>query len=154
MASFDPWWMLTQTRVDSAVNLPFQSIPSARNSGTPARHGSPPDLDAQMEAILKAVSREELSIAERSRDARETVRDESGVGDSGDDATRLNDLEVEADEDQVDRVTLARIQRALGRIDDGTYGVSEFSGKPIPKGRLEAVPYATTLVEEVSSEPA
>ncbi len=29
MASFDPWWMLTQTRVDSAVNLPFQSIPSA-----------------------------------------------------------------------------------------------------------------------------
>jgi len=93
-------------------------------------------------------------IAERSRDARETVRDESGVGDSGDDATRLNDLEVEADEDEVDRVTLARVQRALDRIDDGTYGVSEFSGKPIPKGRLEAVPYATTLVEEVSSEPA
>jgi DnaK suppressor protein len=93
-------------------------------------------------------------IAERSRDSKETVRDESGVGDSGDNATRLNDLEVEADEDEVDRVTLARIQRALGRIDDGTYGVSEFSGKPIPKGRLEAVPYATTLVEEPLPEPA
>ena len=93
-------------------------------------------------------------IAERSRDSLETVREESGVGDSGDDATRLNDLEVEADEDEVDRVTLARIQRALDRIDDGTYGVSEFSGKPIPKGRLEAVPYATTLVEEPLPEPA
>jgi DnaK suppressor protein len=93
-------------------------------------------------------------IAERSRDSRETVRAESGVGDSGDDATRLNDLEVEADEEEVDRVTLALIQRALGRIDDGTYGVSEFSGKPIPKGRLEAVPYATTLVEEPLPEPA
>jgi DnaK suppressor protein len=92
-------------------------------------------------------------IAERSRDSRETVREDSGVGDSADDATRLNDLEVEADEDEVDRVTLARIQRALDRIDDGTYGVSEFSGKPIPKGRLEAVPYATTLVEEPSPEP-
>ena len=93
-------------------------------------------------------------MAERSRDSRETVREESGAGDSGDDATRLNDLEVEADEDAVDRVTLARIERALGRIDDGTYGVSEFSGKPIPKGRLEAVPYATTLVEEPLPEPA
>src|SRR5712691_12242501 len=68
-------------------------------------------------------------IAERSRDSKETVREESGVGDSGDDATRLNDLEVEADENEVDRVTLALIQRALGRIDDGTYGDSEFSGK-------------------------
>jgi DnaK suppressor protein len=93
-------------------------------------------------------------IAERSRDSRETVREGSGVGDSGDDATRLNDLEVEADEDEVDRATLARTQRALGRIDDSTYGVSEISGKPIPKGRLEAVPYATTLVEEPLPEPA
>jgi DnaK suppressor protein len=93
-------------------------------------------------------------IAERRRDSRETVREGSGVGDSGDDATRLNDLEVEADVDEVDRATLTRIQRALGRIDDGTYGVSEISGKPIPKGRLEAVPYATTLVEEPLPEPA
>src|SRR5712692_7664036 len=93
-------------------------------------------------------------MAARRRDSQETVRQESGVGDSGDDATRLNDLEVEADEDEVDRVTLAQIHRALGRIDDGTYGVSEFSGKPIPKGRLEAVPYATTLVEEPLPEPA
>jgi DnaK suppressor protein len=93
-------------------------------------------------------------LAERSRDSQETVRQESGVGDSGDDATRLNDLEVEADEDEVDLVTLSQIQRALGRIEDGTYGVSELSGKPIPKERLEAVPYATTLVEEAPPEPA
>jgi DnaK suppressor protein len=92
-------------------------------------------------------------MAERSRDSQETVRDESGVGDSGDQSTRLNDLEVEADEDAVDRVTLARVERALGRIEDGTYGVSEFSGKPIPKERLEAVPYAATLVHEPSPEP-
>src|SRR6266446_971327 len=104
-------------------------------------------LESERDAIKRR-------IAERSRDSKETVREESGVGDSGDDATRLNDLEVEADENEVDRVTLAQINRALGRIDDGTYGVSEFSGKPIPKARLEAVPYATTLVEEVSSEPA
>ena len=104
-------------------------------------------LESEREAIKSR-------MAERSRDSHETVREESGVGDSGDDSTRLNDLEVEADEDQVDLVTLTQIQKALGRIEDGTYGVSELSGKPIPKERLEALPYATTLVEEASPEPA
>jgi RNA polymerase-binding transcription factor len=91
-------------------------------------------------------------IAERSRDSQETVREESGVGDSADESTRLNDLEVEADEEAVDRVTLAQIERALRRIEHGTYGVSEFSGKPVPKARLEAVPYAATLVDEPPPE--
>src|SRR5467141_1077365 len=112
------------------------------------------DLDHFRERLESERDAIKSRMAGRSRDSQETVREESGVGDSGDAATRLNDLEVEADENQVDRGTLAQIQRALGRIDDGTYGVSEFSGKPIPKGRLEAVPYATTLVEEASSEPA
>ena|ERR1700730_5252541 len=93
-------------------------------------------------------------MAERSRDSQETVREESGVGDSGDQSTRLLDLDVEADEDAVDRDTLAKIDRALRRIEAGTYGVSEFSGKPIPKARLEAVPYAATLVNEPPPEPA
>ena len=43
---------------------------------------------------------------------------------------------------------LAKIDRALQRIEEGTYGISEVSGKPIPIERLEAVPYATTLVDE------
>jgi DnaK suppressor protein len=93
-------------------------------------------------------------MAERSRDSQETVRDESGVGDSVDQSTRLLDLDVEADEEAVDRVTLSQVERALGRIENGTYGVSEFSGKPIPKERLEAVPYAATLASEPPPEPA
>jgi len=93
-------------------------------------------------------------MAERRRDSQETVRDESGVGDSVDQGTRLNDLDVEANEDVVDRATLAEVERALRRIENGTYGVSEFSGKPIPRERLEAVPYASTLVDEPPPEPA
>src|ERR1700737_1030101 len=93
-------------------------------------------------------------MAERSHDSQETVREESGVGDSGDQSTRLLDLDVEADEDAVDRDTLAKIERALRRIEAGTYGVSEFSGKPIPKGRLEAGPYAAKLVNEPPPDPA
>ncbi|WP_087972734.1 hypothetical protein [Oceanobacillus rekensis] len=43
---------------------------------------------------------------------------------------------------------LKEIDDALGRIDDGTYGLSEKSGKPIPEERLEVMPIARNLVEE------
>ncbi len=66
LASFDPSWMLMQTQVDSAANLQYQGIPSGGNSGTPVRRGCPPDLDAQMDSILGAVSREELRWPSRS----------------------------------------------------------------------------------------
>jgi RNA polymerase-binding transcription factor len=115
---------------------------------------TPQDLRHFQERLESERDAIKSRIAERSRDSQETVRDESGVGDSGDESTRLHDLDVEADEDALDRVTLAQIERALGRIEDGTYGVSEVSGKPIPKARLEAVPYATTLVDEPPLEPA
>lgn len=43
---------------------------------------------------------------------------------------------------------LQNINEALERIENGTYGVSEVSGKPIPEERLEAEPTAIILVEE------
>lgn len=103
-------------------------------------------LESEREAI-------KARIAARSRDIQETVREESGVGDSADEAVRLDDREVEAHADDLDRATLAEINRALRRIDEGTYGLSEVSGKPIPMERLQAVPYAATLVNEPPPEP-
>ena len=43
---------------------------------------------------------------------------------------------------------LRDIDDALAKIEDGTYGLSEKSGKPIPLERLEALPTARNLVEE------
>lgn len=43
---------------------------------------------------------------------------------------------------------LATIDRALKRLDDGTYGRSVRSGVPIPDERLEADPAAELTVEE------
>ncbi|MFC0523925.1 hypothetical protein ACFFGV_10180 [Pontibacillus salicampi] len=43
---------------------------------------------------------------------------------------------------------LAEINAAFRRIENGTYGYSEHSGKPIPYERLEAMPTARYLVEE------
>lgn len=42
---------------------------------------------------------------------------------------------------------LKLIDEALKRIDEGTYGVCLYSGKPIPKARLQAIPYARYTVE-------
>ena len=43
---------------------------------------------------------------------------------------------------------LTLVQAALQRIEDGTYGKSVVSGKPIPETRLEAIPWADRTVEE------
>jgi RNA polymerase-binding transcription factor DksA len=69
--------------------------------------------------------------------------DESGEGDS---------LVVERERDLAlstqARQLISDIDAALGRIADATYGYSLVSGKPIPKERLRAIPWATELVEE------
>ena len=48
---------------------------------------------------------------------------------------------------------LGRVQHALERIAEGTYGLSDVSGQPTPEARLEAMPDATnTAAEQAASE--
>jgi DnaK suppressor protein len=47
---------------------------------------------------------------------------------------------------------LAALDRALKRLDDGTYGRSVRSGQPIPAERLEADPAAELTVEEARAQ--
>ncbi len=46
------------------------------------------------------------------------------------------------------RDKLASVERAEGRLIDGTYGLSVESGEPIPDERLEAVPTVERAAEE------
>jgi RNA polymerase-binding transcription factor DksA len=69
--------------------------------------------------------------------------DEGGEGDTMV-VERERDLALSAQA----RQTIADIDAALQRIADGTYGYSVESGRPIPRERLEAIPWATVLVEE------
>lgn len=41
---------------------------------------------------------------------------------------------------------LKQIDRALEKIDEGTYGICDLTGEEIPIKRLEAIPYATMTV--------
>lgn len=43
---------------------------------------------------------------------------------------------------------LRLIEAALARIENGKYGMCLKSGKPIPRERLEAIPYALYRIEE------
>lgn len=42
---------------------------------------------------------------------------------------------------------LKQIERALEKIDEGTYGICDITNEEIPLPRLEAVPYATMTVK-------
>lgn len=56
--------------------------------------------------------------------------------------------EMDAEREQLfayseqDRETLRLIEEALQRMDDGTYGLCLWSGRPIPLNRLRAIPWA------------
>src|SRR4051794_10816424 len=66
-------------------------------------------------------------------------------------------FEQERDEGIADqlREELDAIGRAERRVEDGTYGVSVVSGRPIPDARLEVIPWADrTEDEEARRGPA
>jgi DnaK suppressor protein len=45
-----------------------------------------------------------------------------------------------------------KVDRALDRIDQGTYGLCERCGKPIEKARIKALPYATLCIKDKQAE--
>ncbi len=60
-----------------------------------------------------------------------------------DDFDRTISLEVTSKEYSI----LRQIERALEKIEEGTYGICDATGEDIPAARLEAVPYATLTVK-------
>ena len=98
------------------------------------------DLKAELERVRDGVQEDEKFRAEEEGDLTQH--------DSGDMSQSLFTREVDATvERQVER-RLEHVERALRKIEEGTYGLSDDSGEPIPKGRLEAMPEATRTVEE------
>jgi RNA polymerase-binding transcription factor len=96
-------------------------------------------------AEITALLRDTESAAEQDREAeRET----------GDIADPAQPLAAQGIDDAVAaslRDRRAAIDRALQRLDEGTYGRSVRSGLPIPAERLEADPAAELTVEEAAS---
>jgi DnaK suppressor protein len=99
--------------------------------------------------------RDTLMAAAKADGADETnVRAESansGSREYEDDAQRLEMLELEGNLVARDVARLQRVNRALEKIKEGTYGLSDISGQPIPRERLEVAPESIFTVAEESA---
>src|ERR1700761_2177738 len=85
------------------------------------------------------------------RESRETLailqNDNENLPDLADRASSETDRSIELRARDRQRKLISKIEAALGRLDDGTYGYCEETGEPIALKRLEARPIATLSVE-------
>lgn len=66
-------------------------------------------------------------------------------------AQSLDRKEVLQARHDVDRQRLSNIERALQKIELGTYGLSDLSNRPIPEDRLAVAPEAVLTVDEAAA---
>ena len=118
-----------------------------------ATKGGPADkfLEAQHKTLLEERETYTRHASERRAEAEQLAADrepgdvqfdeESGQGDSMN-VERERDLALSAQA----MAAVEDIDKALAKIDVGTYGICERCGQPIPKERLKALPYAALCV--------
>lgn len=111
------------------------------------------DLNHYREILEAEQARVSRSLKRRTKDI-ETAAEEAGsasgrahsnhMADQGSDESQYETmLQMAASE----REYLREIEAALERIEDGTYGICELTGKPIGRARLEAIPTARFCIE-------
>jgi DnaK suppressor protein len=99
------------------------------------------ELQAQAAALRAEIDRAELASEKLKRD-----QSTEGSGDEADAGSKTFEREHEMSLANNSRDLLVQVERALGRLDAGTYGRCEECGNPIPKARLQAFPRATLCV--------
>ena len=100
-------------------------------------------LEAERERVLAA-------LAQMREDGQRTMDEEVGVpgGVGADTASITFERELGSGLEEGAQQALARIDKALARIDEGTYGICERCGEPIGRERLEVRPSATLCIED------
>ena len=106
-------------------------------------------VERQRQRILERKTELEQMRQEAQEVGRERSQEQQDYQpDSGDQSQYIFERELDATlGKQFDR-ELQDVNRALEKIEEGTYGFSDGSGEPIPKGRLEAIPEAIYTVQE------
>jgi DnaK suppressor protein len=119
----------------------------------PVRPGEEPWTEAELKEVRAELESEAAALradlAKAASDIAERLSD--SAPDAGDDTadagTKAFEREHELALTQNAQDLLDQGERALARIDAGSYGVCESCGKPIGKARLLAFPRATLCVE-------
>ncbi len=105
---------------------------------------------------LEALRRQLLGGEDRTIADQRAFQEEHGgeAQELEDEAQDLAQNEINQALHDVDDRRVGHIERALQKIEQGTYGLSDLSGARIPKARLEAVPEAIFTVEEERKQEA
>jgi DnaK suppressor protein len=132
-------------------------IHAANGSGTVAKDKSkiyrPTEKEPFMNERQKEYFRQKLAIwrediLKEAKDTLQHLQDENvNHPDLADRASSETDRAIELRARDRQRKLINKIDAALHRIDDGTYGYCEETGEPIGIKRLEARPIATLSVE-------
>ena len=113
----------------------------------------PTDKEPFMNEKQREYFREKLlawkeEILKEARETLQHLQDENqNHPDLADRASSETDRAIELRARDRQRKLTAKIDAALARIDDGTYGFCEETGEPISLKRLEARPIATLSIE-------
>ncbi|HEY7008673.1 MAG TPA: hypothetical protein VH395_07030 [Jatrophihabitantaceae bacterium] len=112
------------------------------------------ELDRARELLLAQRAQVQQLLAELRTDRAEDHAAERETGDYADPAQPLAEQGVDDAVAAGLRDRLNALDRALQRVDDGTYGRSIRSGAPIPDERLETDPAAELTVQEAAADQA
>jgi DnaK suppressor protein len=106
-------------------------------------------VEERAELQVQLATIEEASFAQTQSDLSGDVGLDDESADAGT-ATfeREKDLSIE----QNVRDLLAKIERALRRIDEGRFGVCDRCGKPIEKARVKALPYVDLCIKDAQAQ--
>ena len=97
------------------------------------------ELQVELARMVEGLEEDQQDRAESEGDMTEN--------DSGDMSHSLFTRELDAGIEQTVERRLRNVERALQKIEEGSYGICDATGEPIPKGRLEAVPEALYTLE-------
>lgn len=121
-------------------------------AGFPVRDGERPWTDIEISKVRSRLAAEAEELSGEIDKAESDIADRLGdsVSDAGDDqadvGAKTYEREHELSLTYNARDLLAQTERALARIESGTYGSCESCGQPIGKARLQAFPRATLCV--------
>ena len=104
-----------------------------------------PEQTEHFKNILFSWKKLLMSEAEKTMD--HMKQDSSKLSDPNDAATQEEEFRLELRTRDRERKLISKIDQALSRIDDGSYGFCEDTGEPIGIKRLEARPIATLSIE-------
>ncbi|HEX6231158.1 MAG TPA: TraR/DksA C4-type zinc finger protein [Actinomycetota bacterium] len=106
-------------------------------------------LDEQAELRDQLATIEETSFANSQSDISGEVSFDEENADAGTFTfERERDLSIENNV----RDLLSKIDRALARMDEGTYGACSRCGRPIEKARLKALPYVDLCIKDAQAQ--